>query len=142
MAGLLSGTLALEDGNNGGTSALTVTVNPGVTPVRSEDLDTPFEQTVRGFNRVRVCEPQALIRPSIEENVIPGGPRGLGIPSDTAALEQLCREVAGPCPTSATDPNAPGRSRTRRREHRTAPAMAVRLFSTESAFFSHDLGKW
>jgi len=72
--------------------------NPGVTLVRYEDLDAHFEPTVRGLSRVLGRPPQALLRPSREGNVIPGGPvdpTGLGTPPDKAALERLCRETVG-----------------------------------------------
>ncbi len=72
--------------------------HPAITLVRYEDLDSRFESTVRGFSGVLGRQPQALLRPSREENVIPGGPpdpTGLGTPPDSAALERLCRATVG-----------------------------------------------
>jgi hypothetical protein len=72
--------------------------NSGITLVRYEDLDTHFERTLRGLGRVLGRPPQALTRPAREEHVIPGGPQdptGLGVPPDTTALSQFCRETVG-----------------------------------------------
>jgi hypothetical protein len=66
--------------------------------VRYEDLDTHFEEMVHGFARVVGCPPQALLRPSRDINVIPGGPddpSGQGIPPDIEALRDLCRATVG-----------------------------------------------
>ena len=57
---------------------------------------------MRSFSRVLGRPPQALIRPSREVNIIPGGPTdpgGQGMSPETAALERLCREVVGPTMT-------------------------------------------
>lgn len=71
---------------------------PRVVVVRYEDLDTRYEETVRGFAAVLGRPPQALARPARDVNVIAGGPQdpaGLGVPTDVEALRRLCRETVG-----------------------------------------------
>jgi hypothetical protein len=66
--------------------------------VRFEDLDTNFEEVVQGFAWVLGRPPQAILRPSRDVNVIPGGPHdpsGRGIAPDVEALRDLCRAAVG-----------------------------------------------
>lgn len=71
---------------------------PRVVPVRYEDLDVRYEDTVRTFANVLGRPPQALVRPARDVNVISGGPAdplGTGVAPDLEALRRYCRAEAG-----------------------------------------------
>ncbi|HEX5269507.1 MAG TPA: sulfotransferase domain-containing protein [Gemmataceae bacterium] len=71
---------------------------PRVVVVRYEDLDQRYGETMRGFAGLLGRPPQALTRPARDFNVIAGGPTdptGSGVPPDTEALRQLCRQEVG-----------------------------------------------
>jgi hypothetical protein len=66
--------------------------------VRFEDLDSHFEEVVQEFAWVLGHPPRAILRPSRDVNIIPGGPHdpsGRGIPPDVEALRDLCRATVG-----------------------------------------------
>lgn len=72
---------------------------PRIIPVRYEDLDSRFEDTVSGFAAVLGRKAKAIVRPAPDFNVIDGGPKdptGKGIPPDTEAIRVACRQSAGP----------------------------------------------
>jgi hypothetical protein len=67
--------------------------------VRYEDLDAHFAEVVAGFAWQLGCPPQAIVRPSRDFNVVPGGPddpSGQGLSPDVEALRDLCRATVGP----------------------------------------------
>jgi hypothetical protein len=71
---------------------------PRVLVVRYEDLDANFAEVVQGFSWILGREPQAIVRPPRDINVIPGGPAdptGRGVPPDVEALRDLCRATVG-----------------------------------------------
>jgi hypothetical protein len=71
---------------------------PRVVPIRYEDLNTRYEEIMRGLEPVLERPPQSLIRPDRNVSIIPGGPEdptGLGIPPDIEGLRRLCRETVG-----------------------------------------------
>jgi hypothetical protein len=73
-------------------------ISPRVVFVRYEDLHDRYEDTVQSFASVLECEPLALLRPTRDVNVVPGGqgdPTGRGHPPDKEALRRLCRENVG-----------------------------------------------
>jgi tetratricopeptide (TPR) repeat protein len=71
---------------------------PRIVPVRYEELDTRFEETVASFADVLGRKAVAIVRPARDVNVIAGGPKdptGLGVPPDTDALRVACEQSAG-----------------------------------------------
>jgi hypothetical protein len=69
-----------------------------VVVVRYEDLDSNYEETVRGFSKYLGRPPQAIVRPARDYNVIPGGPcdpAGKGLSPNLDALRRLCRKQVG-----------------------------------------------
>jgi hypothetical protein len=72
---------------------------PRVVPVRYEDLDDRYEETMRSLASALGQPPQSLARPARDVNVIrrePLNPAALVELADLEPLRELCRSVVGP----------------------------------------------
>jgi hypothetical protein len=72
--------------------------DPRIAFIRYEDLDRQFEAAMRNLAPLLERDPEAVVRPARDKNVVPRGPDDplrTGIPPDVVALRKLCWDTVG-----------------------------------------------